>query len=127
LALSGATIEGFGGAVLFDLCDVSADRAPASDLAFVVDAPPAGVIAAVPLKPAAGIFVIDPTVPAPDREWLRGIDPKKIQRRIVTFGTKLRSLEPISGKLIAAVGHVPPAENAEGKHLFWCQLRLESG
>jgi hypothetical protein len=43
----------------------------------------------------------------------------------MTVGTQLRGGEPARRKLVAAVGHVLPAEHAEAQHLLRRELRLE--
>ena len=68
---------------------------------------------------------MDPALASPLCERLRRIHSEKIQLRIVPVMRELRSPEPRLRKLIAAIGHVPAAEDSHLKKLARRQLRLK--
>ena len=70
---------------------------------------------------------MDPALGAPDRQWLAGIDAEAVQRAVAPAGGKLRAGEPAARKLVARVGHVLAAEDAEPQHLLRRQFGLELG
>src|ERR1043166_10086 len=125
LSLPRAAFEFARWTVFFQLRNVTANRAPAFDLALVVNGTTAHVITAVPLKPAAWILVIDPTLLAPHRERHRSVHRKIVELRIVTVRRELRLPKPRRRKLVAAVSHVLAAKHAQLEHLLRGQLRLE--
>src|SRR3974390_65874 len=115
-----------GLAVFPDLLDVTPHRLPALDLARVfLRHAAAHVIAAVPLKPAARIIGVNPTFLPPFGQRLARVEAEIIERAVTAFRGKFRAREPTRGKLLATVGHVLAAEDAEPKHLFRRQVRLE--
>ncbi len=63
-------------ACLFQLRDVSPNSAPPFDLSLIIQATPAEIVAAIPLEPSPRIFRINPAFGSPNRERLRGINPK---------------------------------------------------
>ena len=112
LTLPGPAFQVAAAAMLFELGNMSADGAPPRDLPGVVGAPAAQVIAAVPLKPAAWVFVIDPALGAPGRQWLRGVDAKEIQFRIMPFAAQPSVAKPVSRELGPSIGQVLATEDA---------------
>lgn len=70
--------------------------------------------------------MIDPALFPPDSQWLRRIDAKAIQHRVMALVAQLGLLEPIRRKFLAAVRHVLPAEDAQFEHLFWRQVGVEA-
>ena len=125
LALSWPAIKRLRRTVLLNLRNMPAHRPPPAYLPFIVRATTAVIITAVPLKPTSRILVIDPPLLAPYGKWLRRIDSKKIQFRIVAFRAKLRLFEPIRRKFVAAVRHILSAKNTKAEHLLRRQFRLE--
>lgn len=116
-----------GRATMFlNLRFVSPDCAPAFYLAFIIRTPAADEVSAIPLKPPSGIFFIDPPLFDPNRKWLRSIHLKEIQLGVGMSWRQLGLLEPFSGKLGGAVGHVFAAKHAEFQHLSWSQLRMKT-
>src|SRR3974390_2367286 len=115
-----------GLAVFPDLLDVTPYRLPALDLARVfLRHAAAHVIAAVPLKPAARIIRVNPALLAPFGQMLASVDAEIIEQAVAVFRRKFRVREPTRGQLLATVGHVLAAEDAEPKHLFRRQVGLE--
>src|SRR6516162_843424 len=85
LALTAPAQEIAGFAMAFDLGDVPANSFPAPDLAGVLGRHAAAhVVTAVPLEPTARIIGVNPSLPAPDRQWLTGIDLEKVQRAVAS-------------------------------------------
>lgn len=125
LTLAPPTTQIAARAILFDLRNVSSNRAPAFDLAEVIHAASALIIPAKPLKPAAGIIVINPAFLFPNRERLRRIDTEVIQLRIVPLATKFCAREPAARKFSHAISHVFSAEDAELEHLLRRKLGPE--
>ena len=112
-------------AVLPNRRHVSSDRTPASNLPRVVGGSPAHVVAAIPLKPPARILSADPAAAAPDGERLRRVHAEIVQARVMPLDAQLGASEPAPWKLLLAVRHVLPAEDAEPQHLFRRQIRHE--
>src|SRR5687768_15013268 len=104
---------------------MTANGAPASDLARIVFAAPAHVVTAVPLEPAARIIGMHPSFAAPLCQRLRGVHTEIVELRIALAWAELRAFEPVRRKLTSAVGQVLAAENAQSKHLFGRQFRIE--
>ena len=125
LALPAATTQVARLAVLAQLRHVPLDRDPALDLPLVVLDSAAHVISAVPLEPPSRIFGVDPAFGDPIREWLRGRNTKEIEARVRAIGAELRVLEPVGGKLGAAVGHVFSTEHSQGQHVSGRQFGFE--
>src|SRR5688572_16718172 len=115
-------------AVDLNLPYVPADRLPAPNLPSILFRHAAAdIIAAIPLEPAARIVPVEPAFPAPDRQGLTGADSEIVQRGIAPFRRQFRAAEPGFRKFLAGVGHVLAAEDAQRKHLFRRQFRLEFG
>src|SRR5581483_9476876 len=108
-----------------DLREVTTHRAPAFDLALVVNTSAPHVVAAVPLKPTARIFVIDPTFFLPNCYRLRRLYFEEVELGIVTIGIELCVLEPRCRKLLSSISHVLATENAECQHFLRSQFRFE--
>src|SRR4051812_36466446 len=112
-----------------DLPDVTAERLPAPDLSRVVLVAAAGVIAAVPLKPAARIVGMQPALALPFGVRLARVDAEIVQRIVAPAGRESCVREPAFRKLVAAVGHVEAAEDAERQHFgrrqLWRELQIE--
>jgi len=109
------------------LGDVPAHGPPPFYLTFVVRTPPPQEIPDVPLEPSPGVFVINPSLPPPDRQRLRGVDPEKIQGRIMALAAELGLVEPIGRELGGAVRHVLAAENPEFEHFLRGEFRAKIG
>ncbi len=127
LALLAAAGYVAGFAMFAKLRDVSANGAPACDLAFIIFASSSHVISAIPLEPAARVFAIDPTFLLPIGKRLGCIHAKVIQFRIVKLMTELCVGEPACRKFFLAVGHVLAAEYAKLEHFARRQLRPKAG
>ena len=104
---------------------VPRDRPPAPNLPGVVSGSAAHVVAAVPLEPPTWILLADPSAATPDGERLRGVHAETIQPRVMPLGAQPGAGEPAPWKLLLAIRHVLPAEDAEPQHLFRRQIRQE--
>jgi len=71
--------------------------------------------------------VVNPSLPPPDRQRLRGVDPEKIEGRIVALAAKFGPVEPIGRELGGAVPHVSAAEDPEGEHFLRGEFRTKIG
>jgi hypothetical protein len=122
--LDWAATEIAGTAVFPNLDYVATDGFPALDLAGVlVGQTTTHIIAAIPLEPSARVvFLVYPTLLTPDRKRLAGVDAEVIELGVVLCRIELSLSEPRSRKLLAAIGHILAAEDAEPQHLFGCEI-----
>ena len=125
LPLAPPTFEIAQFAVLPNRRHVPRDRPPASNLPGVVSGSAAHVVAAIPLEPPTWILLVDPSAATPDGERLRGVHAETIQPRVMPLGAQPGASEPAPWKLLLAIRHVLPAEDAEPQHLFRRQIRRE--
>lgn len=103
------------------------ERPPAFDLDCIdLRQPPAQIIPAIPLKPPTRIGPVNPSLLAPDAQGLPALDTEIVERRIGGIG-KLRVLEPLGGKLRAAIVAILALEHAHLEHFARRIERLEAG
>src|SRR6185295_1201193 len=125
LPLAPPTFEIARFAVLPNRRHVPRDRPPASNLPGVVDGSAAHVVAAIPLEPPTWILLVDPSAATPHGARLRGVHAETIQPRVMPLGAQPGAGDPAPWKLLLAIRHVLPAEDAEPQQLFRRQIRHE--
>lgn len=131
LALAGTARGVARAAIGRDLPQVPADGIPAFDLprVFFWNSPP-HVVPAIPLEPAARVVTVNPALSAPFGERLACVHFEMIELGVALAFARLarRKLgfrEPRFREFLGAVAHVDAAEDADGEHLGWSQIRPE--
>jgi len=125
LSLSRPAIKRAGRTVLLELRQMSAHCTPTLYLAFIVRTSASHEVTAIPLKPPARIFMIEPALSSPHRQWLRRINAKAVELRVVALRTEPGVAEPTRREFGLAISHVLATKHADLEHFLWRKFRTK--